>query len=434
MQKQILIIEDNPVIRRFVSEIIKKLGFSVRCAEDGLSALNILEEHIPDIIFVDLLIPKISGEMVCRIVRSKIEFKNTYIVILSGIATEAKLDLDQIGVDACIAKGKNIATHIAAVLNKIEKGTLRNELSNSYGFEDVFSREATVELLDSKKHLEVVLDNLSDGLIEVTLEGTIIFANSVAENLFSIPQAQLFGGNFFKFFQGENYHHVMDLFESAQLGSQSVSEERYFSLKKRFLTLNILPLENIAHPSCIIIMHDITERKQLEEKLKLLSITDQLTGAYNRRAFEDFFARERSRAERYSEPLSFVIFDIDHFKEINDTFGHDAGDQILQEVVNISKKQIRQIDFLCRWGGEEFVLLLPETGIEGAQIFAEHFRSIIEKWKFPIPSKITISLGLSQFHTSDSAETLIKRADIALYEAKQSGRNRVAVIPYLETE
>lgn len=430
MSKQILVVDDNPVIIRLVSEIIKKQGYSVRCAEDGLSAVNILEEYIPDIIFVDLVLPKISGEKLCQIIRSKVQFKDVYIIILSGIAVEAELDLNQLGVDACIAKGKNIATHISAVLNKIENRVLRNEQSKVYGFEDVFVRKSTVELLDSKKHLEVILANLSDGLVEVTTEGTIIFANHAAESLFSTPQAQLLGSNFFKFFQGEDYHNAVSLFESAQLGSQPANEVRHLSLKKRFLTLNILPLEDIPYPSCIIIMHDITVRKQLEEELKLLSTTDQLTGAYNRRAFEDFFTRERSRAKRYNIPLSLIIFDIDHFKKVNDTFGHDAGDHVLQEVVDMSKKQIRQIDFLCRWGGEEFVLLLPETGIESAQIVAERLRSTVEKLEFSIPSNITISFGLSQFHTSDSPETLIKRADIALYEAKQDGRNRVAVIPY----
>jgi len=127
MTHQILFIEDNPVLLELVSEILKREGHSVKTAADGLQALNILEEYTPDIIFTDLIIPKIDGQTLCQIIRSKTRLVNTYLVILSGIATEAELDLDKLGVDACIAKGKNIKKHIVAILEKIKKGSLRGE-------------------------------------------------------------------------------------------------------------------------------------------------------------------------------------------------------------------------------------------------------------------------------------------------------------------
>ncbi len=176
---------------------------------------------------------------------------------------------------------------------------------------------------------------------------------------------------------------------------------------------------------------EIAERIKLEEKLKLMATTDHLTGILNRRAFEDVFTRERNMACRYNEPLSLVFLDIDHFKKVNDTYGHDVGDQVLQEVVKISMEQIRQVDTLARWGGEEFILIMPKTSLRVAKIIAERLRSAVENHRFTIPSKITLSLGVSQFHQSDSEDTLIKRADTALSQAKESGRNRVAAIPFV---
>jgi len=430
MTHQILFIEDNPVLLELVSEILKREGHSVKTAADGLQALNILEEYTPDIIFTDLIIPKIDGQTLCQIIRSKTRLVNTYLVILSGIATEAELDLDKLGVDACIAKGKNIKKHIVAILEKIKKGSLRGEDTRTYGFEDVSAREATVGLIESKKHLEVILANLSDGLVEVTPEGVIILANSAAETLLSLSQDQLLGSNFFEFFQEEDKQHAINLFENAQQNSSQVNESQPITLGNRFLTFKICPLDKNARPSCIIIIHDITERKQLEEKLKILSTVDPLTGAYNRRAFEDFFDQESERSRRYKTPLSLIIFDIDHFKQVNDVYGHDAGDKVLQEIANVCKMHNRPLDFLYRWGGEEFFILLTETGIEGAQNMAERYRSIIESWNFHIQSKITVSLGVSQFHSSDNAETLIKRADKALYKAKNGGRNQVSVLSH----
>ena len=205
MAKQILVVDDNPVVLKLVSEVLKKKGHSVRTAEDGLIAINILDGYLPDIIFVDLLIPKINGEMLCKFIRSKPHLDDTYVIIFSGIATEVGVDLKSLGVDASIAKGKNSTGHIQTVLEKIENKTLRKQKTMNYGFEDVFSRDATVGLLNYKKHLEVIIDNLSDGLIELTPKGIILFANSAAETLLSTSQQQLLGRTLCTFFQKETH-------------------------------------------------------------------------------------------------------------------------------------------------------------------------------------------------------------------------------------
>ncbi|HHD64023.1 MAG TPA: diguanylate cyclase [Desulfobulbaceae bacterium] len=170
---------------------------------------------------------------------------------------------------------------------------------------------------------------------------------------------------------------------------------------------------------------DVTTLKQAEEQLQRLSTTDPLTGAYNRRMFMDLLVRELQRASRYGEPFSLLMFDIDHFKRINDQYGHNAGDRVLQEVVRLSMETIRQADTLARWGGEEFMVLLPRTGGDMAHALGERLRLRIAEHAFVDADHLTVSVGVTSLGRVDSIDSLLKRVDEALYTAKESGRNRV---------
>jgi len=169
--------------------------------------------------------------------------------------------------------------------------------------------------------------------------------------------------------------------------------------------------------------------KKLHDEVFRLSITDELTGLYNRRYFEQLAANEFYRAERYHRPVSCLLVDIDHFKKINDTYGHEPGDFVLKEMSRILKRA-RQSDQVCRWGGEEFIILLPGTGSEGAYKFAEHLRETVEKEVFQYQDKkinLTVSIGFTSLSEGpvEKPEDLVSFADKALYYAKQSGRNCV---------
>ncbi|EDP74082.1 GGDEF domain-containing protein [Hydrogenivirga sp. 128-5-R1-1] len=163
------------------------------------------------------------------------------------------------------------------------------------------------------------------------------------------------------------------------------------------------------------------------EKFRYLSETDRLTGLYNKGKFNEVLQREIQRAKRYKRPLSLIIFDIDHFKKINDTYGHKVGDEVLKALAKLIKKNIRKTDFAARWGGEEFVILAPETNVEGAKKLAEKLRQAVETYKFPTVGKVTISLGVAQLEPDEKPEDFIVRADMALYKAKEGGRNRVEI-------
>ncbi|HGX93042.1 MAG TPA: GGDEF domain-containing protein [Candidatus Tenderia sp.] len=172
------------------------------------------------------------------------------------------------------------------------------------------------------------------------------------------------------------------------------------------------------------------ESEHLKKRLEIErtnALTDPLTGAPNRLAYDQRIAQEFARWQRHQNPLSLVLMDIDHFKQINDTFGHKAGDRALKAIVQALRQHVRASDFMARIGGEEFVLLLPETDLEGASLVAEKLRRGIESCEFaykgkPVP--ITISGGIAQFAAGDTAEAVYVRADEGLYRAKRQGRNQ----------
>lgn len=169
-----------------------------------------------------------------------------------------------------------------------------------------------------------------------------------------------------------------------------------------------------------------------------MAITDELTKLYIRRFFNLKLESEFRRAKRYRKKLTLAMCDIDYFKKVNDTFGHQVGDTVLQTVANLLKTQVRDTDIPARFGGEEFVVILPETSGEGAQVFGERFREAVAESTTPeLPRQVTISIGLATYpDDADSIQTLIGAADSAMYEAKQRGRNRVCrfVSPEVRSE
>ena len=173
---------------------------------------------------------------------------------------------------------------------------------------------------------------------------------------------------------------------------------------------------------------DITDRVEMQQELETLASTDQLTGIYNRHKFEALLYGEMERIKRYEHPLSLMMFDIDHFKSVNDTFGHDVGDMVLTEMVNIVKGHIRASDIFVRWGGEEFLILCPETNEQNTLKLAEKLRAGIESALFGKAGHVTSSFGITQYKESETEKSFLKRVDNALYKAKDSGRNKVVVL------
>jgi diguanylate cyclase (GGDEF)-like protein/PAS domain S-box-containing protein len=175
----------------------------------------------------------------------------------------------------------------------------------------------------------------------------------------------------------------------------------------------------------VVIAQDITQRFHLEDELKKLAMKDSLTGICNRYSINKELDIEIERAKRYKSSFACVMLDIDHFKSINDTYGHDVGDDVLREFSTVISKQIRKSDRLGRWGGEEFILLLPELNREHTVKLTEKLRETIANHLFQDVSQITVSCGVTIFNQDDTKKSLLKKADTALYKAKNKGRNKV---------
>ncbi|BCD61876.1 diguanylate cyclase [Nitratiruptor sp. YY08-26] len=185
-------------------------------------------------------------------------------------------------------------------------------------------------------------------------------------------------------------------------------------------------LSNIIIAIVLLFIYYVLETRT---RFEMMAVTDKLTKLYNRYKFYSIAEQEIQRAKRHKRPFAIIMFDIDKFKLINDTYGHDIGDLVLKEISQIIRKNIRRYDYAFRWGGEEFIILAPETDIKNAMKLAEKIRKLVENHSFEEVGKVTISLGVTQFdpENEDNIDAAIKRADNALYLSKKEGRNRVTL-------
>ncbi|HDP80722.1 MAG TPA: GGDEF domain-containing protein, partial [Spirochaetes bacterium] len=166
-------------------------------------------------------------------------------------------------------------------------------------------------------------------------------------------------------------------------------------------------------------------RSYVRDQLEIIANYDSLTRVHNRYSYNVIMEREVRRSQRYGSPLSLIVLDIDHFKKVNDTLGHKAGDSVLREMTMMLQERIRNSDYLCRIGGEEFAVIAVETHLANARGLAETLRAEIGAHSFSEAGKVTASFGVAELVKDDTADTFFRRADRALYLAKERGRNRV---------
>jgi len=175
----------------------------------------------------------------------------------------------------------------------------------------------------------------------------------------------------------------------------------------------------------VVEFSDVTALEERSKEFENRANYDALTHIYNRRRFLELLDRGIKNAQRLNHDLSLVFFDIDHFKNINDTYGHNIGDEVLKSLTALASQTIRSSDVFARWGGEEFLILIESTTLENAAKMAEKLRKVIMEFDFPEVKTVTCSFGVASYHYDETGESFIGRADSALYRAKESGRNRV---------
>lgn len=195
-----------------------------------------------------------------------------------------------------------------------------------------------------------------------------------------------------------------------------------------YLEQTITPVKNANNQIIryVSVGKDITERVIKEQELERIASTDSLTGLLNRMSFDRRLDNEMARRDRYARPLSLIMLDIDYFKSINDTHGHHVGDDVLIEFAQLLSSNLREMDVVARWGGEEFMVLVPETTRDQAGQLAEKLRRLVSETPFSTVETISASFGVVEIGDATATET-IKRVDNALYKAKRTGRNRVVI-------
>ncbi|MBF0285264.1 MAG: diguanylate cyclase [Magnetococcales bacterium] len=278
-------------------------------------------------------------------------------------------------------------------------------------------------LRQEQNKLTTIILSAKEAIIATNAAGEVVIVNPAAERILEKSREDILYGGFFNVVDDPDY-------VKAFLDKEGVDMPETLVFKNRILNFYAASIQdeegrNIGSAALI---RDVTEEKKLEEKLRAMSYTDKLTGLFNRRRMEELLHAEFERASRYSLNLGVLFFDVDHFKKFNDTYGHDIGDKVLEVIGRTAKDHFRNVDMPCRYGGEEFCIILPNTGPKGAFIAAERFRRRMEQT--PVAEggiKVTVSIGIAAFPmvTAPNWEAFLKLADNALYEGKRAGRNRV---------
>ncbi|WP_337954069.1 sensor domain-containing diguanylate cyclase [Hydrogenobaculum sp. Y04AAS1] len=295
--------------------------------------------------------------------------------------------------------------------------------------------EHTLNTIELKKKLDYqnklvksIIQNTKIGVLVFDMDG-VYYANDYFFELLGYDFDELKALTIFDILSPI---HVKDLIDAFANKMPILSQEFHVFKKDNKILFVKGTLDFIRNPenkdNAVFTFVDITKEKELSELLLKQSIEDTLTGIYNRRYLKDKLERHVNLAKRYERPLSVIMFDIDFFKHINDTFGHDVGDKVLIAISKVVSENIRNTDIFARYGGEEFIIVAPETTKEDAKILAEKLRSLIRNLHFEEGINVTCSFGVVSLEKPDTKETLLKRVDNALYEAKRTGRNRVVVL------
>lgn len=278
-----------------------------------------------------------------------------------------------------------------------------------------------------------------DAMVVIDNSHRIVVFNKGAEEMFGYPGKEVLGQRL-DMLMPERFHlqhdAMVDEFGAGALDIKSMGRRNRQIYGRRkdgneFLaSAQIMRIGDKNGRFYAAVFRDISQSKKTEEELLHLAVIDPLTGAYNRREFTVMSEREALRSHRYHHPLSMLMIDIDHFKKLNDSHGHAAGDKVLQRVATLCVNTLRNVDLFGRWGGEEFVALLPETDIEGASIIGERLRKIISDNLLIFNDQkisFSVSIGISQFKDGETTvEGPVSRADTAVYDAKKAGRNRIS--------
>lgn len=268
MGKKILLVDDDRALLKFAGDLLEKEGHEVATAQDGFAALNLLTSFFPDIMFFDLIMPKIDGDKLCHIVRKMPHLKDCYLVILSAAVAELDFDHTEIGADAYIAKGPFdvMGKHVLAAVEASEAPRRNDEPKPIKGLESIYARQLTKELLSRNRHLETILESLAEGILEV-FSGKVVYANAAAISMFGMDKGNLLASYPPDLFEGEVRRKLAAILKSGSRKPAEIGTNNPAELGGRLVTIACIPV--IEEPlTTILLITDVTDRRQLELRLQ----------------------------------------------------------------------------------------------------------------------------------------------------------------------
>ncbi|MGD8882072.1 MAG: response regulator, partial [Desulfobacterales bacterium] len=268
MSKKILLVDDDRVLLKFASDLLEKEGHEVATAQDGFAALNLLTSFSPDIMFFDLIMPKIDGDKLCHIVRKMPHLKDCYLVILSAAVAELDFDHTEIGADAYIAKGpfNVMGKHVLAAVEASEVPREDDEPKPIKGIESIYARQLTKELLSRNRHLETILESLAEGILEV-FSGKVVYANAAAISMFGMDKGNLLASYPPDLFEGKIRTKLAAILKSGSHKTSEIGTNNPVVLDGRLVTITCIPVKE-EPLTTILLITDVTDRKQLEMRLQ----------------------------------------------------------------------------------------------------------------------------------------------------------------------
>lgn len=284
--------------------------------------------------------------------------------------------------------------------------------------------EAALE--ESEARLRIILDRAPVAICNLALDGSVTDLNPAFQVMTGWPRAEWVGRHFGDLLHPEDRAAVLELLRRAlRADGQPTLDVRMRAQKGGYVISSFTAVPVLKQGRVIDLVgiaRDVTELRQLESRQRDTARTDHLTGLGNRRACEEAIAREVARATRENASLVFILFDLDHFKVVNDTHGHHVGDAVLRAVAGVLREVSRSSDLVGRWGGEELLAILPRTDLWAARPFAERVRAGVAALD-GLPCRVTVSAGMAEWTRGQDVQAVLARADARLYEAKRTGRN-----------
>ncbi|WP_024955152.1 GGDEF domain-containing response regulator [Sulfurospirillum arcachonense] len=402
------------VMNTFLSSHVKK-AYTANCSEEGIKSFFC---YRPDIVILDL---KISNEINIETLKKLREIDENSIVILTTSTQQSEFFITAIS--------QNINSFL---LKPVEKGRLLNVLYDSAVLIHSRFQNKYYETYEQK-----IIDKQSNMILILNEEFDIKRANAKFFETFEVESIEEFSKRYSKediILDCKIYHDFL-----SKLDTKTIIDIVDHPKNKYVSTIIDLPNYDVraflingsrerndrGDVEYILSFADITAYEIEKRKIEKSSHIDPLTKIHNRYIFEELFKYELNMKKRYSQPSSLIFFDVDDFKSINDTYGHNVGDEVLSAIAIFFKKKIRGVDSFIRWGGEEFIILLPYTNKKEALDLADRVRIELSEKTFEHDIKITCSFGVTEIDEEDTYLSFIERADKAQYKAKSTGKNRV---------